>query len=167
MDSAHEHGRWTLPMPASEPPGPVFGYFGPFWARSGPAMGPACSGARRPIAGGRRGFRGPKMLFGVPRPIHGGSGTPTGTFIHGPILGLPCPGGAGCCCLLARCRGSTYCPDHEINQQKLLRNFSWVTLPLIFLPVYPIVRTVGCVCASGKQARSKILKNKKPPVGVP
>ena len=36
VDSVHQRGQRNLPAPVSELPGPVFGDFGPLWARPGP-----------------------------------------------------------------------------------------------------------------------------------
>ena len=63
VDSAREHGRRAPRAPVSEPPGPVFGDFGPFWARFGPTLGPPQArpfGRAEAHRGRETGIPGPK-----------------------------------------------------------------------------------------------------------
>ena len=95
----------------------------------GASCGPVQSGPISPhlgprgcMARGKQAFGGKRWLFGVPRHMWGGYGTPTGR-----VFFLLLVGWVSCCFLAPRRAGSTHCPNNCIHRQKLLRNFSSFT----------------------------------------
>ena len=87
------------------------GRFRPVWA---------CRGAWRAGKRALRGERGPqRCLFGIPKPIRRGYGTPTGSFIFSHNLVLV----AGASLLLAAAKraGSPHCPNNRIAWQQFFK----------------------------------------------